>query len=115
MIFQVERTSAKPNEKPYKDCFPLKIKRVDVRRFHSPEEYNRNLKDNWFAKGTNHRITKEGYIARDFGFEEEWGIRIDSLEELMDFYKNVGEDIIITNSFLNDDIPALEIYDDYRE
>ena len=45
---------------------------------------------------------------------EVWGIEIKSLEELMKFYKAVGE-IIITTSRKNNKTPMIEIYDGHRE
>ena len=46
--------------------------------------------------------------------EDCWGIEINTLEELMEFQKDVGSDLILI-TYAHSEIPEIEIYDDYRE
>ena len=41
--------------------------------------------------------------------------KINSLEELMDFFNKVNEEIVLRKSWIDNRTPCLEIYDDYRE
>lgn len=115
MLFRVCRTSVCDySKKPYEDCIPIMVKRIDRRRFSSPEEFNEicgKREGNWFDTGKNHRV-EDGCIVRDLEPVQNWGIEINSLEELIEFKNKVENKIII-----HDDItaPRLEIYDDYRE
>lgn len=115
MIFMVTRTSLHGYRKPYDKCFPIKLTRVDKRYITSVEEYDKRFTDKWMDNGTNHRVLEDGYIARDVGEEECYGIEINSLEELMQFYKDVDSEIVLGTSYIDHKTPYLEIYDDYRE
>lgn len=42
-------------------------------------------------------------------------MEINSLEELLNFINENGEEIIISKSYIDYRTPCLEIYDDYRE
>lgn len=118
MIFQVIRTSQWNNEKPFKDCIPIKLTMVETRTFRTPEEFDNKFGDRegkWLNRGTNHRVDARGYITRDMGFKDAWGIEISSLEELMDFKEEVGEELVLITSWIDNETPCIEIYDDYRE
>ena len=118
MIFQVIRTSNWGNEKPFEDCIPIKLARVETRTLHTPEEFDMKFGDRegkWLNRGTNHRVDARGYITRDMGFEDAWGIEIGSLEELIDFQEAVGEELVLRPSWIDNKTPCIEIYDDYRE
>lgn len=117
MIFQVTRVSIWNNEKPYDKCFPITLVRTEVSKFRSVEAYDNasGVQGKWLSVGKNHRITEEGHIARDFEIEELWGVELNSLEDLLNFKKEVGEDIILSTSVTDNKTPCLEIYDDYRE
>ncbi len=55
------------------------------------------------------------YVGRQLGdATPEWAVEINSLQELIDFYKKHGHEIIITDT-ANTDMAVLEIYDTYRE
>ena len=69
----------------------------------------------WLSIGTNHRFNNKGYITRDLGEIDSWGMEINTLEELMEFKNRVGEELVIGRSFSNPEFPMIEIYDDYRE
>lgn len=120
MIFEVTRTSNNYNLKrniPHEKCIPIKLKLVDRRKFLTPELYDKNKPSNckkWFDEGTNHR-TEDGCILRDIGEKETWGMEINSLEELLNFINEIGEEVIISKSYIDYRTPCLEIYDDYRE
>ena len=118
MIFQVTRTSNWGDEKPFEDCIPIKLTKVQARTFRTPEEFDNKFGDSqgkWLDHGTNHRVDARGYIVRDMGLEDAWGIEINSLEELINFKKVVGENLIIQTSWIDNKTPCIEIYDGYRE
>lgn len=118
MIFQVTRTSNWGDEKPFKDCIPIKLTRVETRTLRTPEEFDMKFgmrEGKWIEKGTNHRVDARGYITRDRELVDEWGIEINSLEELMKFQETVGEELVLRNSWIDNKTPCIEIYDDYRE
>lgn len=118
MIFQVVRTSQWNDEKPFKDCIPIKLICVETRTFRTPEEFDNKFGDRegkWLNRGTNHRVDASGYITRDRGFEDAWGIEINSIEELIDFQEAVGEELVLGTSMIDNNTPCIEIYDDFRE
>ena len=118
MIFQVTRTSKWSEEKPFEDCIPIKLTRVETRTLRTPEEFDNKFGDRegkWLSRGTNHRVDARGYITRDMGFKDVWGVEINSLEELINFKNSVGENLIIETSWIDNKTPCIEIYDDYRE
>ena len=95
-----------------------KYKKVEVRGFSSFEEFDKRLswmEGNWLSKGVNHKTSK-GRIQREFpnGAEGHF-IEINSIEELLEFQKKVGNELIITSAIDNESIPAIEIYNNYRE
>lgn len=119
MIFQVIETTKK-KKKPYEKCFEMTLTYVDERAFKSPEEFDKTVKGyfgqkKWFEKGKNHRILENGHIARDLRDVKTWGIELNTLEELMEFQKNVNNEVILGTSFEDKKTPCLEIYNDYRE
>lgn len=95
-----------------------KYKKVEVRGFSSFEEFDKRLswmEGNWLSKGVNHKTSK-GRIQREFpnGAEGHF-IEINSIEELLEFQRKVGSKLIITSATNNESIPAIEIYNYYRE
>lgn len=115
MLFEIVRTSVWDDSKPYEKCFPIKLKHIDIRNFTSYEEYYKRTGKNWEDDGTNHHINEQGFIEREYDPIDSWGIRLDTLEDLLNFQKDVGEDIIIRTSYTDNKTPCIEIYDDYRE
>ena len=119
MLFEITRTSSWNEENPPCDgCIRIKVTRVDTRTLGSAEEFDRRhgkTQGTWFSIGTNHRFNKDGYITRDLGEVDSWGIEINTLEELMELKNRVGEELVITNSYADREFPMIEIYDDYRE
>ena len=95
-----------------------KYKKVEVRGFSSFEEFDKRfsrIEGTWLSKGVNHKISK-GRIQREFpnGAEGHF-IEINSIEELLEFQRKVGSELIITSASDNESIPAIEIYNYYRE
>ena len=117
MIFQVVRTSDS-DKKPWDNCIPIRLVRVETRTLRTPEEFDMKFgmkEGKWIEKGTNHRVDARGYITRDRELVDEWGIEINSLEELMKFQEAVGEALVLRTSYIDNKTPCIEIYDDYRE
>ena len=118
MIFQVTRTSGWDDKKPWDNGIPIRLVRVETRALRTPEEFDMKFgmrEGKWIEKGTNHRVDARGYITRDRELVDEWGIEINSLEELMKFQETVGEELVLRNSWIENKTPCIEIYDDYRE
>lgn len=120
MIFEIVRTSLfyskDKNIRPFEKSFPIEIMKIDERFVHDPEELlDKNTRVNWYKVGTNHRINKKGYIERDLGIVQRWGVEINSLEDLLKLKEEVKSNLIIGSSSENEYFPCIEIYDDYRE
>lgn len=114
MLFEITRTSTY-DEKPCKNSFPIEIASVDVRTLFSFEDYERRFGESFLDMGSNHRILENGHIARDMDAVKRWGLEISTLEDLMKFQEEVGEELIITTSYVDHKTPRIDIYDDYRE
>lgn len=118
ILFEVRRTSGLADECPYEKCIPIKLTRVETRTLKTPEEFDAKFskrEGKWLEVGSNHRVDKQGFITRDREEEDTYGIKINSLEELMDFFNKVNEEIVLRKSWIDNKTPCLEIYDDYRE
>ena len=117
MKFIIRRASIWGDESPCEESKRDTIVRVDKRTFCTPEEFNERCgkrEGEWFSVGTNHRISKSGGIARDYGTVDVYLMEINTLEELMKFCEKYG-DVIIGNCYLNDDYKEILIYDTYIE
>lgn len=95
-----------------------KYTKREVRTCSTFEEFDKKfsrIEGTWLSKGVNHKMSK-GQIQREFpnGAEGHF-IEINSIEELLEFEKKVGNEQIITSAFNNESIPAIEIYNYYRE
>ena len=95
-----------------------KYTKIEVRYCSTFEEFDERfsrIEGNWLSKGVNHKMSK-GRIQREFpsGAEGHF-IEINSIEELLEFHKKVGSELIITSATNNESIPAIEIYNNYRE
>ncbi len=95
-----------------------KYTKVEVRYCSTFEEFDKRfsrIEGSWFSKGVNHKMSK-GRIQREFPNSEEGHfIEINSIEELLEFQRKVGSELIITSATNNESIPAIEIYNYYRE
>lgn len=58
---------------------------------------------------------KEKYPTESWPDLERWFIDINSIEELEALRKEVDCELVITDSIWCDPLPAIEVYDDYRE
>ncbi|MCB7107564.1 hypothetical protein LIZ13_06470 [Streptococcus oralis] len=95
-----------------------KYTKREVRTCSTFEEFDKRFsrrEGTWLSKGVNHKAFK-GRIQREFpnGAEGHF-IEINSIEELLEFQKKVGNELIITSAIDNESIPAIEIYNYYRE
>ena len=117
MEFLLTSTSGKV-EKQIPNTTIKKYTKIEVRRFSSFEEFDKRfsrMEGNWLSKGVNH-TTSKGRIQREFpnGAEGHF-IEINSIEELLEFQREVRSELVITSANHNESIPAIEIYNDYRE
>lgn len=117
MKFTLTRTSMR-NEKPHEHAVKEIRTYVDVRTVDNPKKIiaHRGTDGGWYDKGTNHRV-HNGHIMRDREEETIYTIKIDSLEELINFCRDCGEEVILLVGEYADkgEEITLEIYDDYRE
>ena len=95
-----------------------KYTKREVRTCSTFEEFDKRfsrIEGTWLSKGVNHKAYK-GRIQREFpdGAEGHF-IEINSIEELLEFQRKVGSELIITSATNNESIPAIEIYNYYRE
>ena len=95
-----------------------KYTKREVRTCSTFEEFDKRFsrrEGTWLSKGVNHKTSK-GRIQREFpNGAEGYFIEIDSIEELLELQKEVRSELIITSATDNESIPAIEIYNDYRE
>ena len=118
ILFEVRRTSGWNDKCLYEKCIPIKLTRVETRTLKTPEEFDAKFskrEGKWLEVGTNHRVDGQGFITRDRDEKDTYGIEINALEELMDFFNKVNEEIVLRKSWIDNRTPCLEIYDDYRE
>jgi hypothetical protein len=116
MIYTVSRTSLWNNEKPCEEAVERPFENWDIRKW-SEERYDCEFGERqgvWKSKGRNHRITEEGYIARQLDDVIYWSVEINSLEELEIFIKKYDKAVIQKGGQIRN-ILDIEIYDDYRE
>nr|DAJ30440.1 MAG TPA: hypothetical protein [Caudoviricetes sp.] len=95
-----------------------KYTKIEVRFCSTFEEYDERfsrIEGSWLSEGVNHKTSK-GRIQREFpnGAEGHF-IEINSIEELLEFQRKVGSELIIGYAFNNETIPVIEIYNGYRE
>lgn len=123
MRFKITRTSFWDDETPPCDgAIRGTCARWDQRTFKSPAEYDRKLghRGTWLDKGTEHGYWKDGERAEESGIQRRledgdcWYIVINSLDELVAFNQKYG-DLVLSAPRQEGTLPALEIYDDYRE
>lgn len=113
MKFHIKRTSIYDDKCPYDKASKEQYIRIDERTIDSPEKFKwQGDKEGWYTKGTNHRV-ENGHIKRDF-IDYDWFVEINTMEELINLKNEVKEELVIRNAW-ESDMPAIEIYDDYRE
>lgn len=117
MRFVVSRASCWDDEKPCVEAKRMEITELDIRRFRSPDEFDKirgHREGSWLSGGKNHCITKDGHIQRELGPKEVWYVEIETLEELVEFKNRHGQ-IIILDCVDNPSETEIAIYDGYRE
>ncbi|MDU0882045.1 MAG: hypothetical protein E7B02_10770 [Streptococcus salivarius] len=117
MEFLLTSTSGEV-EKQIPNTTIKKYTKREVRTCSTFEEFDKRFSRGegaWLSKGVNHKTSK-GRIQREFpnGAEGHF-IEINSIEELLELQKEVRSDLIITSATDNESIPAIEIYNYYRE
>jgi len=121
MEFLIERTGLWNNEKPCDDkrLFEKQYDKCEVRTLNSFEAFNLKFGEsegNWKSKGIEHCINSDGFVQRIITTAQKgWFIDLKTLEEIMQFKKTIGFDIIIKNSMWNKQISSIEIHDGWRE
>ena len=116
MLFTISRTSGW-DKKPCDEAFEKDISYIHVRTFGSFEEFDERfgtLEGKWLSKGRDHCVNEDGHIQRVEEREGKFVIELNSLEDLMAFYKKHGN-IVLEDSSYKDVAAHIEIYDDYRE
>ena len=102
------------DECPCEEAFTQAIPDWRIRTC-TEEEYNAKWAEReggpWASIGTNHHITKKGWIKRQEGFLSAWAVEINTIEELKEFSEKYGKLVFSCE----EGIQAIEIYDDYRE
>ena len=95
-----------------------KYTKVEVRTVKTFSEFDDRfgkLEGTWLSKGINHKEVN-GCIQREFPLGAEgYFIEINTLEELENLRLECGEELVLTTSPDYQDIPCIEIYNDYRE
>lgn len=112
MIFRITKSSSYRDEKTSPPCDSAhwgEYIHVDERTTNDPARIPFRNGETRFTSGVNHRTVND-HIMRDF-IHEGWLIEINTLDELVALYKELGEELIIS---ANGDTLQLEIYDDYR-
>ena len=117
MDFLLTSTSGEV-EKQIPNTTIKKYTKREVRTCSTFEEFDKRFsrrEGTWLSKGVNHKTSK-GRIQREFpnGAEGHF-IEINSIEELLEFQRKVESELIIASATNNESIPAIEIYNYYRE
>ena len=115
MKFIVSKTSDFGDSKPCDEAKESTFTRVDTRAVDCPSKLQFPSDELWLQEGENHRIV-DGEITRDFPGQLCWVVEIDSLEELVEFMDRQEVDLILSREpDVLENIPTIELYDDYRE
>ena len=95
-----------------------KYTKVEIRAVKTFSEFDDRfgkLEGKWLSKGINHKEVN-GCIQREFPLGSEgYFIEINTLEELENLRLECGEELVLTTSPDYQDIPCIEIYNEYRE
>ena len=95
-----------------------KYTKIEVRGCSTFEEYDERfsrIEGSWLSEGVNFITSKARSRRKSPNSAVGHFIEINSLEELLEFQKKVGNELIITSAIDNESIPAIEIYNNYRE
>lgn len=61
------------------------------------------------------RFNWAGHLDEKIDQGHHWVIELSTIEDLVEFSRLNGQIIISNNSWISDDMPEIEIYDDWRE
>ena len=115
MKFIVSKTSNYGDPKPCDEAKVSTFTRVDTRTVDCPSKLLFPSNELWLQEGENHRIVN-GEITRDFPDQLCWVVEIDSLEELLEFMDKQDVDLVLSREEDSlENVPTIELYDDYRE
>lgn len=94
---------------PVEGAYLCELTNIDYRNTDDPIKlpFAKGCTDWWYKEGTNHRIV-DGKITRDLGYRKVWTIEI---PDVMEFVREHGKCVV----GFDNNIPYIEIYDDYRE
>lgn len=115
MKFIISRTSNYGESSPHPKAKQEKCEHWHTRTC-TEEVFNERFSHReglWRSKGTDHTITKEGWITRREDDQLQWVIKINSLKELISLSEECK--IIVSGIDETYNLPGIEIYDDYRE
>ena len=122
MKFEIKRTSFRNGECPFIGCAEETYDHVDYATYPMTEDqFNKNPSYShiapWRSFGDNHeeyaRANGKKGIRRELHApRKRWVLEIESLDVLANFAEKVGGELVL--SFVQD-MPGIEIYDDYRE
>lgn len=117
MYFKISRTSLYGDDKPpCEEAFKMDYFRTDIRTTDDPMK-KPHIGKSWYETGENHRVIN-GQIARDFK-DNGYFVKVESLEGLVCLRKKYGDLILSEHGYAHDkygnELPSIEIYDDYRE
>ena len=112
MEFKISRSGDFNDKKPVDKAYRKSFLKVDVRTTDSFEEFDAKFgkrEGTWLSKGVNHRIDKDGNIARDFpNGATGWFIKVDTLDELVKMIE-IYEGVTIEPDYYNEDILEIVI------
>lgn len=114
MEFKVHRTSDWFEKgKPCDEAFEITVYQIAKTKCTSLEEYFAKHGRLFYKDNQVYLNEESGYVEVEVGSGIEWRIEIKSLDELIEFIKKYGECVVSYNE--GNEMPAIEIYDAYRE
>lgn len=114
MKFRVCRTSDYfDREKPCEGAFEVVIPRIHRTNLTSLDEFLTKAAQFWPDDSRVYLNEETGRVEIDCGDEKQWRIEIKSLDDLMEFINKNGQCVVYQDD--DDELPTIEIYDDYRE
>jgi hypothetical protein len=122
MDFIITRTSQSfGGEKPLdnKKIFESTRQRWDIRTCKTEAEFDKKFghtrQGKWRDKGAEHQTSDCGGIKRRLENKKCWRIKLDTLEEFLDFIGLLGEETVISIRESQGNDFEIEIYDTWRE
>lgn len=88
---------------------------IEQYTYKTPFEYELAMEKLWYENSYDHKVTKGGISRIVKNKHTGYFIEINTLDELMDFFKDCKTSIVIQKHYCNPKITEIEIYDAYRE